>query len=46
MTSEEVIALIESKYGLTNTITAIKAALEVGAHHKHDVPTTTTAEPK
>jgi len=46
MTSDEVIALIEAKYGLSNTITALKEELGRQAHHKHDAPQTTTSEPK
>lgn len=38
MTQDEVIALIEAKYGLTNTIQAIKDAIGAQAHHKHYVP--------
>ena len=35
MTREEVIELLEERYGLTNTISAIKARLEVDANHTH-----------
>ena len=49
MTPEQVIALIEEKWGLTNTISAVKEALSKGAHHTHDAvvtAVTTTSEPK
>ena len=49
MTPEQVIALIEEKWGLTNTISAVKDALSKGAHHTHDAVVTagtTTSEPK